>query len=303
MAASRLEVVAALDSTILKGRELVEVPILDSGEVAYALPISGDEIEAAWRAARSKVDVTGRWPVATALWGYGGGSFKAQVLEADLFSRFFFMEAPDAGDVSPRALCALSKSIDLSAFVAAMSARRNEYDYLTEAIPYELDDTTSRCGSAPSPADLERLKVSTDHDLERALLDFELANGASINPEHSRQNWFEPDSPALLLLPTRDGSEALAYLNWFGTSDFGSENYIALLRSWQDRFGAELVSHYGTMLQFLVSRPPSDLKESWPLACEHDLAGGSTLAPPGIKVRDYARALIAWDRWFLHDRP
>jgi hypothetical protein len=213
------------------------------------------------------------------------------------------LEAPNPVDVSPRGLCALSKAADLPAFLSAMSDRRNEYDYLSEAIPFELEDTTSRCGSAPSRAELERLKVSTDHDLERVLLEFELANGASINPEDSRHAWFQPDYAALLLLPTRDSSESLAYLNWFGTSDFGSEHYIALLRSWQERFGAELVAHYGTMLQFLVSRPPTRLEDAWPLACEHDLAGGSTLGPPGIKVRDYARALIGWDRWFLHDRP
>jgi hypothetical protein len=57
------------------------------------------------------------------------------------------------------------------------------------------------------------------------------------------------------------------------------------------------------MLQCLVSRPPQTVQDAWTVAREHDLAGECTLALPGIRLRDYARALIGWDRWFLHERP
>lgn len=54
----------------------------------------------------------------------------------------------------------------------------------------------------------------------------------------------------------------MAYLRWYGTSDYGAEHYIALGRSWERRFGAELVAHYGTMLQRLVSRPPETIQDA-----------------------------------------
>jgi hypothetical protein len=105
-----------------------------------------------------------------------------------------------------------------------------------------------------------------------------------------------------LFLPCSNGWDALAYIHWYGSYD-GSENYIALGRSWEERFGAELVAHHGTMLQCLVSRPPQTIEEAWPLACEHDLVAECTLALSGISLRDYTRALVGWDRWFLHERP
>jgi hypothetical protein len=92
-------------------------------------------------------------------------------------------------------------------------------------------------------------------------------------------------------------------MHWYGTSDFGAEHYVALGRQWETRHGARLVAHYGTMIQCLVERPPASPIEAWSLACEHDLAAPCTLALPGIPLRDYARALAGWDRWFLHERP
>jgi hypothetical protein len=303
MATSGTDMLSALEATLLRGRELAEIPILNTGEVAYALPISKEEIEAAWRAGRSILEKTGRWPIVTAFCGSSRAKFEDRVVEDDFFSRFYFLEAPNSKEVSPEAICRRAKSADIATFIAGQTQRREEYCDMAEAIHFELEDTQERCGSAPSPADLDRSGVSTDYELEKALLEFELEHGYSPDPANSRHGWFEPKEPVLLFLPTTVGWESLAYLNWFGTSDFGSEYYIALLRSWHERFGAELVAHYGTMLQFLVSEPPIELKEAWPLAIEHDLAGGSTLPPAGIKVRDYARALINWDRWFLHERP
>lgn len=57
----------------------------------------------------------------------------------------------------------------------------------------------------------------------------------------------------------------------------------------------------GTMLEFLVERPPRTLDEAWPLAGEHDLLATSTLSSRAL--RDHARALLGRRTWFLHDRP
>ena len=296
---------AALSTTPLAGRDLVALPILDSGEEAYALRASGDDIEALWREARSLVDATGRWPVATQLWSGGGGNFSADLNNADLFSRFYYLEAPDADDVSPRALVAAAAEVDVDAFVARMKAEREE-DLSSDdiEIEYAREDTLQRCGKAPTLEELEAQNFATPIALERWMLDWELQHGGISKPENGRQDFFEPDDTALILfLPTSDPWETLAYLNWYGTSDNGSEHYIALGRHWQQRYGAELFAHYGTMIECFVSNPPTNIDDAFELAQQHDLAGPCTLPLPGITLRNYAAGLLGHDRWFLHDRP
>ncbi|WP_428268063.1 DUF4253 domain-containing protein [Haliangium sp.] len=68
-------------------------------------------------------------------------------------------------------------------------------------------------------------------------------------------------------------------------------------------FGAEIVAHYGTMLQLIVSRRPDDIDDAWALAYAQQLVAECTTVLPGISLRDHARALMHADRWFLHQRP
>ena len=81
------------------------------------------------------------------------------------------------------------------------------------------------------------------------------------------------------------------------------EGFIALLRRWRERNGAELFTHYGTMLEFEVSRPPADLDAALPLAHEHALAAPCTLALSGTPLRHHALGLVGHGEWFLHERP
>jgi hypothetical protein len=55
--------VSALSGTPLEKRAVMELPILDTGERAYALEITEAEVESTWRIGRSLVGETGRWPV------------------------------------------------------------------------------------------------------------------------------------------------------------------------------------------------------------------------------------------------
>ncbi|HES77181.1 MAG TPA: DUF4253 domain-containing protein [bacterium] len=116
------------------------------------------------------------------------------------------------------------------------------------------------------------------------------------------QQWTD-DALAIVLLPSPHPWDALAYLHYFGASPRGSEYYIAVGRSWQERYGAELVAHYGTMLQCIASRCPSTQGEAMQLAREHDLFAPDTLARPGVSLYNHARYLLGHDRWFLHCRP
>lgn len=109
----------------------------------------------------------------------------------------------------------------------------------------------------------------------------------------------------LLFLPFGSGAETLAVLAFWGQELPGStpERLVAILEYWNRLYAAELVANWGTMLQFVVSRPPHTLKDSWTLAVEQELIAPATLVLPGVSLRNHARVLIDRDRWFLHERP
>jgi hypothetical protein len=117
-------------------------------------------------------------------------------------------------------------------------------------------------------------------------------------------DWFTPlrQTTALLFLPVAHGWESLAYLHWFGAGN-DSEFFVALLRLWYERFGAELVAHYGTMLQFVVNRPPANLEEATELARQQVIAAPCTTMLAGVGLEHHARALIGLEKWCLHERP
>jgi hypothetical protein len=117
--------------------------------------------------------------------------------------------------------------------------------------------------------------------------------------------WFTPTGATFLLfLPTPGGFEAPAYLSFYGMDGpAGSARLIALLRDWKRQFGAELVAHWGTMLQFIVERPPADADEAWDIAWQHDVIANSLLGQSGVEIRHHAAMLMRERRWFLHERP
>lgn len=296
-----------LCGTPLEGRELIKLPILDTGEVAYAVRIAAPEVESMWRVARALLHKTRRWPVATMSWG-GGATWNENFASADLFSRFYYEEAPEAVDVTPRGLLRLADTVDVDAFVEQLSKKHDGYFDAKNASAFELEATQMACGVHPTLEELEHAtlggkRVTTHLELDQWLMQWETSRGGPKDPSIGRQPWFEEEPCALLFLPVQEPWDTLAYLNWFGTSDPGTQYFIALGRRWNQQYGAELVAHYGTMLQCLVARPPQTQSEAWRLAREHDLAAPCTMALPGISLRHYALGLVGHDRWFLHERP
>lgn len=304
--------VSALAGTPLENRPVVMLPILDTGECAYAVEIVGKEVESAWRVARGLVGETGRWPLVVMSWsGREQTGWENQLRSEDLFSRFMYEQASSTTgqDVSPAAILRAADSVDVSAFLDTMAAGRDRLWKLEQALQYELDTTEWLCGSAPRRSEVQVARlgvrpVSTHHDLDRWLLEWERTHGARPEPEDARTPWFDLglSRASLLFMPTSNSWDSLAYIHWYGMAR-GAEPYIALGRQWSRRFGAELVANFGTMLQCLVTSPPETIDDAWELARQHDLIAPCTLALPGIRLRHYAVGLLGCDRWFLHERP
>ncbi len=291
--------VDALAGTILAGRQVAVEGFGLGRRPALVVPCAPDELLAAWSAARAVLDRTGRWPVVVTDW-LGGGTFEAALNGA-------------AGAASPEAICARAEAVDPDAALAEVEAladaeRWEEWD---DEIRFELEATAATHGSSPGLADV-RVALGDDpgrRTLERWLFAWELAaESGRTTPEPpvgGHLDWYVPsDECAVVLLPTVDGWQAPAWVPFFGAEgEGGTERLIAVMRTWHDRFGAEIVAHWGTMLQFVVGRPPATAAEAFPVAMAHDLLATATLPLPGVSVRAHARALVGRPTWFLHDRP
>jgi hypothetical protein len=62
------------------------------------------------------------------------------------------------------------------------------------------------------------------------------------------------------LIPARDGWEVPGLLSWQGAVnyDLDGAHHVAVLRSWQERYGAELVTLTRDQIELLVAHPPWD---------------------------------------------
>lgn len=295
------ELASILSGTALQGREVALLKVLDTDVSALVVEIPIDEIEDAWQTARALVDQTGRWPIISSFWRGSTGSLEERLKNEDPFSRFYYEEAPDATDISPQGLIEKSKTVDVEKFLRQLEvscAEEIDDDWIED----DLESCVEVVGRRPEPGELDQSIENPSTRISRWIYEHQLSTSSLAQPNSDPFQWFRPDNAFLVLLPTSCGWEALAYCHFFGAYE-GSEKYIAVGKSWEERFGAELVCHYGTMLQCVVRTPPTDPLEAWQLAREHDLIANCTLASPGVLLHEYASTLIGRSRWFLHERP
>ncbi|QDV07704.1 hypothetical protein Poly30_32340 [Planctomycetes bacterium Poly30] len=293
-----------LEGTRFSGEEMVTLPVLDTGELAFGVAVDPEDIEGAWREARACLERTGRWPVVIELWSSPpNASLFARLTSSQPFSRFGFEQSGTQKERLPRAIIERSKRLNLDRFLDKLE-RASQEDFNGEE-EWESARATTAYFFGESPADEERPRLIADSrfEIDRNFLDWELARGKRVTDSSMEAVWYEPNDPVLLFLPTSVGAEALAYVGWWGSTYHDAAYDVALARRWEREFGAELVSHYGTMLQFLVERPPDSIETAWKLGREHCLVAPCSLLLPGIGLRHYSRGLVDSDRWFLHERP
>ena len=107
----------------------------------------------------------------------------------------------------------------------------------------------------------------------------------------------------LLLLPRPEPWSAGVYTSGYEWEYPNRELRPALFRRWAERYGAEPAANWDTMVQLLVTRPPSTIEDAFELARSMSLLWPNTNGGPGVTVREMAGDLVGRDRWFLHCRP
>lgn len=284
----------------------IEMTIPGSTEVAIAYEIQGSRLLDVWREERARLDETSRWPVAIADWvgdlGPGYIAHERSGTGSNPRNRTPDQIVEASRDLEPAALLA-----DLEKFHAKRAT-----PYFEGVLETELSRTRRAYGSSPSREDLLSALPAqpSRRDLDRYLLKWE-EERERIEPVPDHQfGWYVPhqehETPYLVLTPQKTGAETIALFSFFGEDYYDNveaSGLIAILRAWSQRWSAELVANWGTMLQFLVERPPAKLDEAWDLAWEQATVAPDTLHFPEVSVRDHARALIGRGDWFLHERP
>jgi hypothetical protein len=287
-------VTTRLATTALAGAALTEVPLPDGGRT-WVVTLPDGDLVSQWTRARDALAGLGLYPVAVTTWG------ERSWAAADLFNRFYYADAaPEAVIASARTLSAEDA---LARFRIEGEWAAENWDEIVEV---QLEATQRAYGSAPDAAAVAGVPRGDEPALERRLLEWEEALRPTADRAPSVSfDWHQPQDPVgLALLPLSEPGHAAAYLSFYGAEGPGRHEALTrLMCSWQERFGAQLVASWGTMLQFVVSAPPPTLDAAFELAVEHTLVAPCTTLLPGETVRDLARHLWRGERWFLHERP
>ncbi|MGX9886938.1 DUF4253 domain-containing protein [Streptomyces sp. NPDC002276] len=104
----------------------------------------------------------------------------------------------------------------------------------------------------------------------------------------------------LALVPARRGADVPAIVGWSAGGPLPL--LCALLRSWEERFGARVLSGFSGALTVSVARPPQNLVQAERLALEHVLTTADSIVDdPPTPFPEYANELpgrYLWRFWW-----
>lgn len=227
------------------------------------LTVPGDTALAEWERLRAAGE---SWPVI--LGGEDGLTFLAE--------QFGFDGLPDLPSGDPRDVPAILRASEDVRLPEAMRARFEEATVPpmapVEALP--LPERGEWPDAAPEPTGLTVVR-----------------NLLSNRPH---------DHVYIALLPTRNGWEAPAYLYWGGWNDCPDPAlHVAQLRSWHERYGAELVGLNADTFNLRVSRRPESREEALALAEEQYFYCTDIVDQGTETLSVLAAALMADDWWYF----
>jgi hypothetical protein len=129
-----------------------------------------------------------------------------------------------------------------------------------------------------------------------------------ISPDHVADDFAEGlvsgVNTRLGLFMVERGADVPAVVGWNAGDDIGPDDVSAVLRSWEDRFGARLVLIGFNTMVLSIAAPPTTLAAAQHIAAEH-----FAFCPENIETEEgaltrYAKGLIgahAWSFWWERD--
>ena len=307
---SKEELCKFLQGTPLAGNKIASVSVGKSQAKMFVIEVKAD-LEKAWTHMHACMEKTGRYPVLTTFWGSIDLSCEEDVQSE--FSRSSFEDEWKKNRKGDEAEDIIQAAEALDVLSVLSNQPEDDSVTLEEWVEICEDNTESHFGKVPKIADpldfIEKNNLHTQKAIEQWFFQWELehCDDPLSLPEGglSHMDWFDPDdnNNAIVLIPSLNSWEVPAYINWYGSGLYSSEIVVALLRYWKNRYGAELVANYGTMLHLIANNPPKTPEDAFELAWQQQIIAPCTTILPGVSPRDHARALLQTSKWFLHERP
>jgi len=273
----------------------VETILIEDGFDALVIPCVAEERHQAWQICHQLLEHTGRWPVFVADWS-------ERVEDGD----FATLYPPNVSeDMGPRrsAILAKAKTLHLGATLDVDSELNTAVS--EETMDWILTTLKRDFGAAPTSQQMvEAVGASaTERELEQWLVEWRSTHTLKSGCETFRHvmslDGFS--GTGLVLLPTPHSWEAFAFVNvWSGLL---AAELIAVARSWQERFGADLVGTDLIITEFRVARPPKTREDAFQLAIEQMYVAPTGFAKPGITASAAALDLLDRDHWVLYESP
>lgn len=248
----------------------VPLPELESWRTAdavvFGFPVAIGESESAWQRLRAVFDRSGMWPFISTV---EPGEWRLN---------------PERGEETTREYLGEALRLDPERVVAeTIEAERVFFGYDTEPDEfdlYDLDQVVAELGPEPISPEPPRYRFVTHNPNRTFWIYLVRAEGGYA-------------VPALICAPT-----------WARWPEPGEESPhvalhdVAFLRSWHDRFGAELQSVGWNDLEVVVARPPSATRDIARVAIEQyaycfDL---SQIAGESVRI---ARTQAPGERWYF----
>ncbi|MFB7261819.1 DUF4253 domain-containing protein [Streptomyces nojiriensis] len=113
-----------------------------------------------------------------------------------------------------------------------------------------------------------------------------------------------PPSPRLALVPAGRGADVPAAMGWCGPTNHENDTarISAVLRSWEDRFGARVVALGFDELHVSVAAPPRTVARALPVAAEHYAFAPDNIWQGSGSIRAYADEAVTgsnhWGFWW-----
>jgi hypothetical protein len=225
----------------------------------FVVPIPQSTAWVVWRRLRELVPETGYWPVLTL--GYA----------------------------------AMAWTDDEIGAVAEELAARSAEAVVAEALKLDVQDWLAR---------RKAIYTMDDNDSEDPGAIEELA-GAWPDDALPRTDFWILDTPIgsgmldLRLVPTTVAWQSPAFFTYGGSSGLEPSEHVAVLWDWQRRYGAEVVSIAGDIIELAVEQPPQDRESAWALAWEHFAYCPDVVVQGTQTVGHLAALLLGGTAWYF----
>ncbi|MBX6767230.1 MAG: DUF4253 domain-containing protein [Actinomadura rubrobrunea] len=115
---------------------------------------------------------------------------------------------------------------------------------------------------------------------------------------HMAEGLGEVNSWFLGLVPADRGADALTVAGWNGPCNYiNTEEVSAVVRSWENRFGARVVAVGFDVLHLSVATPPTTIEHAGQVAAEHFAFCPDNIWQGIGDIDEYAFYLVGAERW------